>query len=165
MGASGRVKGSGMIAVRQLLKRKKYLTFALGDGEYGFDVVEVEGIIPLQPMDPVLNAPRYCRGVATVQGRVVIIVDTRMKLGMPEGNDTVWTSIILTTLDENVHIGWVVDRVREVIDIDVADIEPPPPAPGEGRGEVLGMVKRGMRITTLLAAEELLGPPPIIINH
>ncbi len=153
-----------MIAVRRLLKRKKYLIFVLGDGEYGFDAACVEGIIPLQPIDPIHNAPRCFRGFTTVEGKVATVVSTRMKLGMGEGDDTVWTSIILTPLAEDVRVGWVVDRVSDVIEIDVADIEPP--APGGGGGEVLGLVKRrGKRATILLDAGELLGRPPVILSY
>ncbi len=155
--AQGRV----MIAVRRLQGRKKYLTFVLGDKEYGFDVRHVQGIIPLQRIDPIPDAPQHCRGVTTVHGRMVAIFSARMKLGMNEGRDELWTSIILIDLAEDIWVGWVVDRVRDILDINSGEIEPPPPASGEG-GEVFGLVRRGNRATILLDAGGLLGSLPLI---
>ncbi len=150
-----------MIAVRRLLERKSYLTFVLGDKEYGFAVQHVKGIIPLQPIDPIPDAPLYCRGVTTVKGEIVTIFSTRMKLGMTEGKDGLWTSIILTDLAENIRVGWVVDRTRDVLSINGFEIEPPPAASGES-GKMFGLVHRGKRTTILLDAGELLGTLPVI---
>ncbi len=152
-----------MIAVRRLLKRRKYLTFALGNEEYGFDAARVEEILPLrqvQRIEPLHSAPRYFKGVATVRGRVASVISVRMKLGMREGAETDRTCVILTTLAENIRVGWVVDRVRDIIDIDLSDIRPHPFPPGGGTGGVLGLVRRGGRATILLDVEELLGTPP-----
>ncbi len=150
-----------MIAVKRLLPRN-YLTFALGDREYGFGVQCVLGIIPLLPLKPLPNAPQYCRGTTKIGGKVVTIVSTRMKLGMMEGHkDPLWTSIILTDLAENLRVGWVVDRVLDVFNITGFEIEQPPPAFREGNG-VFGFVKRGKRATILLDAGKLLGTSPVI---
>ena len=150
-----------MIAVKRLLRPRNYLTFALGDREYGFSVQFVSGIIPLLPVEPLPGAPQYCRGVTKVGGKAVTIVSTRMKLGMMEGKDQLWTSIILTDLAENLCVGWVVDRALDVLDIEGFEIEQPPPAFREGNG-VFGFVKRGKRATILLDAGDLLGTSHVI---
>ena len=150
-----------MIAVKRLLGPRNYLTFALGDREYGFSVQCVLGIIPLQPIEPLPGAPQYCRGVTKVGDHTITIVSTRMKLGMMEGSDQLWTSIILTDLAKNPRVGWVVDRALDVLNITGFEIEQPPPAFREGNG-VFGFVKRGNRATILLDAGELLGTFPVI---
>ncbi len=150
-----------MIAVKRLLRPRSYLTFALGDREYGFGVECVSGILPLRSMAPLPGAPRYCRGVAQVGGEAVAIVSTRMKLGMMEGKDGLWTSIILTDPAENLRVGWVVDRALDVLSIRGFEIEQPPPAFRQGNG-VFGFVKRGNRATILLDAGALLGTFPVI---
>ncbi len=93
-----------MTDVKRLLRPRNYLTFALGDREYGFSVQFVSGIIPLLPVEPLPGAPQYCRGVTKIGGKAVTIVSTRMKLGMMEGKDQLWTSIILTDLAENLRV-------------------------------------------------------------
>ncbi len=150
-----------MIAIRQLPQRKHYLTFTLGNGEYGFDVLRVEGIYPLryQPINPIPGAPQYCRGFATMQGKATAVFSTKVKLGMPESRDTLWTAIVLTTLAENIHVGWIVDRACDVIDVYSPEIKMTHPDHG---GVVLGLVERGMRSTTLLDAVALLESPHVI---
>lgn len=140
-------------------KRKldgKYLTFVLGDEEYGFDALKVEGILSQQGITPIPNAPHYFKGVTTVRGKVVPIVSARLKLGMYEVEDTPETCIILVTLSDSASAGLIVDTVRDVIDIADAEIEEPPSLGGYGGSEVIGLAKSGEKVKILLDVKNLL---------
>lgn len=134
----------------------KYLTFVLGDEEYGFDALKVEGILSLQPITPIPNSPFYVKGVTTVRGRVAPIISARARLGMPEVEDTPETCIILVTLADNAWAGIIVDTVRDVIDIGAEDIEGPPSMGGFAETEVVGLAKAGEKVKILIDIEATL---------
>lgn len=134
----------------------KYLTFVLGDEEYGFDALKVEGILSLQPITPIPNSPYYVKGVTTVRGRVAPIISARARLGMPEVEDTPETCIILVTLADNAWAGIIVDTVRDVIDIGADEIEEPPQMGDYGETEVVGLAKSGEKVKILIDIEATL---------
>lgn len=131
----------------------KYLTFVLGDEEYGLDALKVEGILTLQPITPIPNGPFYFKGVTTVRGQVAPVISARAKLGMPEIEDTPETCIILVRLNNSSWAGLIVDTVRDVIDISANEIEPPPTLGDYGDNEVIGLAKRGEKVTILIDVE------------
>jgi purine-binding chemotaxis protein CheW len=145
-----------MTAVSQMPKQVKYLTFILGEDEYAFAALKVEGILSLQPITPIPNTPHYFKGVTTVRGKVAPIISARLKLGMPEIEDTPETCIILITLAGDAWAGLIVDTVRDVVDINTSDVEPPPSMAGGGGNEVIGLAKHGERVKILLDVETLL---------
>lgn len=134
----------------------KYLTFVLGDEEYGLDALKVEGILSLQPVTPIPNTPHYVKGVTTVRGKVAPIISARAKMGMHEIDDTPATCIILVTLGNNAWAGIIVDTVRDVIDIGADEIEPPPILGGYGDGDVIGLAKSGDKVKILIDIEAIL---------
>ncbi len=148
---------SAIAAVTRTAQQAKYLTFILGDEEYGFDALKVEGILTLQPITPIPNAPHYFKGVTTVRGKVAPIISARLRLGMMEVEPTPATCIILVTLTGDAWAGLIVDTVRDVVDINNADIEPPPPVAGGGRSEVIGLAKTGKHVKILIDIEKMLG--------
>lgn len=134
----------------------KYLTFVLGDEEYGFDALRVEGILSLQSITPIPNAPHYVKGVTTVRGRVAPIISARAKLGMYEVDATPETCIILVTLSGNAWAGMIVDTVRDVIDIPADAIEEPPSMGNYSGSEVIGLAKSGDKVKILIDIEALM---------
>ncbi len=146
-----------MTTATQAAQQTKYLTFILGEEEYGFDALRVEGILTLQPITPIPNAPHYFKGVTTVRGKVAPIISARMRLGMMEVEETPATCIILVTLAGDAWAGLIVDTVRDVVDINNADIEQPPSVAGGGMSEVIGLAKNGGRVKILLDVDKLLG--------
>lgn len=135
----------------------KYLTFVLGDEEYGLDALKVQGILTMQRITPIPHAPHYLKGVATVRGQVVPIVSARARLGMGDIEDTPETCVILVSLGaEPACAGLIVDTVRDVVDIDAEEIEPPP-AVGDYDNDVVGLAKSGDRVRILLDVGATLG--------
>lgn len=134
----------------------KYLTFVLGDEEYGLDALKVESILSIQPITPIPNAPYYFKGVTTVRGQVAPIISARAKIGMSEIEDTPETCIILVRLDNGSWAGMIVDTVRDVIDIGPEEIEPPPEMGRFGDTEVTGLAKSGSKVKILVDVEVIL---------
>ena len=106
-----------------------YLTFSLGDETFALDVANVREVLDLSDITKVPRTPDFMRGVINLRGRVVPVVDMRIKLGLPGEEDTVDTCIIVAEVDlagEDTVIGALADSVREVFQISADDIEPPP---------------------------------------
>lgn len=133
----------------------KYLTFALGDEEYGIDALKVQGILGMQPITPMPQAPYCVKGVTTVRGKVAPIISARARLGMPEVEYTSETCIILVTLRTS-WAGLIVDTVRDVIDIWENQIEDPPQMGNFSDDEVIGLAKIGKNVKILLDIEKTL---------
>ncbi|MDR0362838.1 MAG: chemotaxis protein CheW [Planctomycetota bacterium] len=133
----------------------KYLTFALGEEEYGIDALKVQGIMGMQTITPIPNAPHYFLGVVNVRNVVSPVISARLKLGMYEVENTPLTCLILVNLD-GVSAGMVVDEVRDVVDITVDQIEEPPAIGAYGQSEVVGLAKVGDKIKIILDINALM---------
>ena len=106
-----------------------YLTFSLGDETFALDVANVREVLDLSDITKVPRTPDFMRGVINLRGRVVPVMDMRIKFGLPAEEDTVDTCIIVAEVDldgEATVIGALADSVREVFQISADDIEPPP---------------------------------------
>lgn len=133
----------------------KYLTFALGDEVYGIEALKVQGILGMQPITPMPNVPHYVKGVTTVRGKVAPIISARLKLGMYEVDYTSETCIILVSLP-NSWAGFIVDTVRDVIDIIESQVEDAPQIGGGNNGDIIGLAKVGDNVIILLDIEKTL---------
>ncbi len=103
----------------------KYLTFVLGDEEYGLEILRVKEIIGLMTITKVPRMPEFVRGVINLRGSVIPVVDLRLKFGLSAAQDTDETCIIVVDLGDS-FIGVVVDKVSEVLDIDDSEIDETP---------------------------------------
>jgi len=140
----------------QKQKAGKYLTFVLNGEEYGLEILKVREIIGLMDITAVPRTPEYVKGVINLRGKVIPVVDLRLKVGMPEAERTDETCIIVVDIGE-VEMGVIVDRVSEVLDIAGEDIEDPPSFGARVNTEyILGMGKLNDRVTILLDIGTLL---------
>jgi purine-binding chemotaxis protein CheW len=106
-----------------------YLTFKLGNEFFAANVSKVLNILEMTKVTKVPKAPSYMKGVINLRGAVLPLVDTRIKFDMPETEYTTNTCILvldITLNNESVHVGALVDSVQEVLEIDDANIQPPP---------------------------------------
>jgi purine-binding chemotaxis protein CheW len=133
----------------------KYLTFKLGDEEYGVEILKVREIIGLLDITAVPRMPEYMKGVINLRGKVVPVVGLRLKFGLEEIDHTEQTCIIV--VDVGKEIGIIVDTVSEVLDISGENIEP---APSIGASVdtsfILGMGKVGEAVKILLDIDKVL---------
>jgi len=139
------VEQENLAAKSTLDKVGKYLTLNLGEREYGIDIAKIREIIGIVPIRTIPNMPRAVRGVINLRGRVISILDLRLKLNMPEieYNDRSCI-IVLEFQGENgpETIGVVVDTVSEVANVKAEDIEEPPNAGLEMKTDhILAMAK------------------------
>ena len=138
----------------------KYLTFCLGDEEYGIEILRVREIIGLMDVTPVPRSPAHIRGVINLRGRIIPVLDLRRKFGMEPFQPSEESCIIVldVTFDGVLaHMGVLVDGVCEVLDIAGDDIDPPPPLGAElGNQYLLGMAKAKDGVKILLNAERIL---------
>ncbi|MEW6192920.1 MAG: chemotaxis protein CheW [Bacillota bacterium] len=134
----------------------KFLTFILGEEEYGIEIRHVTEIIGIQSITEVPDMPAHVKGVINLRGKVVPVMDMRLRFGMPERPYDDRTCIVVINIDGQA-VGLVVDRVSEVLDIPKDDIEPPPAVKrGAGSRFIQGMGKVGAEVKILLNAERLL---------
>jgi purine-binding chemotaxis protein CheW len=110
-------------------KGGQYLTFKLGQREYAVELVRVREIVALGDITPVPLAPEYLRGVMTLRGRIVPVVDLRCKLGMLATRDHDRKCIIVCDVERehvSTPVSILVDAVSEVLHIDDSIIEAAP---------------------------------------
>ncbi len=139
----------------------KFLTFVLSKEEYGIEILSVREIIGLMDITSVPQTPDYMKGVINLRGKVIPVIDLRLKFAMQEEEHTQETCVIVVEVD-GTSIGIIVDSVSEVSDIEGEEIEV---APRFGQGidtsfiMGLGKVKEKiiilLDIATVLSAEEL----------
>jgi purine-binding chemotaxis protein CheW len=103
----------------------QYLTFALGQEQYGVEILKVQEIKGYTPATPVPNTPDYIKGVMNLRGTIIPVVDLRTKLALPETEYNQFTVIIVVTVSTKV-VGLIVDAVSDVLNIQHADIQSPP---------------------------------------
>ena len=139
----------------------KYLTFVLCNEEYGLEILKVREIISMIDVTTVPQTPDFIKGVINLRGKVIPVIDLRLKFGMPETDYTKETCNIVVDV-QGLLMGIVVDTVSEVLDIAEADIEPPPSFGSKiatdfilGMGKVKGKVIILLDIGKILSAEEL----------
>jgi len=143
-------------AVQAIAKEGKYLTFALGHEEYGLEILGVREIIGLMDITGVPQVPEYVKGVINLRGKVIPVIDLRLKFGMPKQDYTNETCIIVINV-MNTLMGIVVDRVCEVLDISGDNIEPAPSFGTKLHTDfITGMGKIGDKVKILLDIEKVL---------
>jgi purine-binding chemotaxis protein CheW len=152
----------------QAAKREgKYLTFSLDREEYGIGILKVKEIIGMIPITMIPRMPPYVKGVINLRGKVIPVVDLRLKLSMAEAGYTERTCIIVVEISGGsgqVLIGIIVDSVSEVLNVKGADIEDTPAFGARLDTEyILGMAKIGGKVKILLDIDKILNNEEIMI--
>lgn len=128
----------------------KYLTFLLAEENYGIEVLKIREIFGMQQITGVPGMPEYVKGVINLRGRIIPVIDLRLKFGFEEAEYDKETCIIVVAI-EDVLVGIIVDTVSEVVDIPSDDIEQSPSFGAETPTEyLLGMGKVKDRVVILL---------------
>jgi purine-binding chemotaxis protein CheW len=134
----------------------QYLTFALGDEEYGVEILKVQEIRGYAPITPIPNTPAHIKGVMNLRGAIIPVVDLRAKLAMPEMASSPFTVIIVVTVGTRV-MGVIVDAVSDVLDIPRKDVQPTPDFGGHVDARFIdGMARAGDKLVVLLDIDRVL---------
>ena len=133
----------------------KYLSFKLGSESYGINVLKVREIIRLQPITQVPQMPDYIKGVINLRGKIIPVLDLRLRFGLSQAESTERTCIIVVQLAlpgrATLPMGMVVDGVEEVLNIAAGDMEPTPDFGTQlDTHYILGMAKIKGTVKTLL---------------
>ena len=138
----------------------KYLTFSLANEEYGIGILGIKEIIGTMPITTVPQTPDFVKGVINLRGKVIPVVDLRLKFGMGEIDYTERTCIIVVEVQAEsglVPIGIVVDSVSEVLNIKAEDVEDTPTFGAKLNTEyMLGMAKMEGGVKILLDIDQVL---------
>ncbi|MFA5340358.1 MAG: chemotaxis protein CheW [Clostridia bacterium] len=105
--------------------RDMYLTFKIEEEEYGFDISSVTEIVGMQPVTPIPEAANYIKGIINLRGRIIPVIDLRLKFGKPEKEYNERTCIIVISYGD-MTIGFIVDNVSEVITLKEDQLVPLP---------------------------------------
>lgn len=111
----------------------RYLTFHIGESLYGLELLHVIEIISVQPTTRIPRLPTYIKGIINLRGKVVPVIDVRLKFGMEERAYDDKTCIIVVTID-GMNVGLIADSVAEVVTID-NNISAVPPELGQTGGD------------------------------
>jgi purine-binding chemotaxis protein CheW len=154
-------------AISTLTDREgKYLTFTLASEEYGIGILKIKEIIGMMPITSVPQTPSFVKGVVNLRGKVIPVVDLRLKFGMPAIDYTERTCIIVVEISGQsgaIKIGIVVDAVSEVLNIKGEDIENTPAFGTRINTDyILGMAKMGGSVKILLDIDKVLSTKDIL---
>ncbi len=141
-------------------KEGKYLTFSLADEEYGISILKIKEIIGMMSITTVPQTPEFVKGVINLRGKVIPVIDLRLRFGMEAIDYTERTCIIVVEIDGSagiVQIGIVVDAVSEVLNVSGEDVEETPTFGAKLNTDyILGMAKMEGGVKILLDIDRVL---------
>jgi len=163
---NGHIPAGDLTRVSDVMAREgKYLTFTLADEEYGIGILKIKEIIGMMPITSVPQTPDFVKGVINLRGKVIPVVDLRLRFGMASIDYNERTCIIVVEImgeSGTVMIGIVVDAVSEVLNIKGDDIEDTPTFGARLNTDyILGMAKMGGGVKILLDIDKVLNAEEI----
>ena len=145
----------------------KYLTFMLAEEEYGLEILKVKEIIGMMDVTVLPQTPDFVKGVINLRGKVIPVIDLRLRFDISEMEYTEKTCIIVVEImhvSGKMQIGIIVDQVSEVLNVSSEDLEATPKFGVSLDTEfILGMAKSERKIITLLDIGKVLVSEDIIL--
>mgnify|MGYP000002162013 CR=1 FL=1 len=138
----------------------QFLSFTLGDEEYGVDILSVQEIRSWEPVSRIPNVPSYEKGVVNLRGAIVPIIDLREKFNLEHSEYTNLTVVVVlqaTVKGRSRTMGVVVDSVSDVINIDKKTMQSAPDFGTKVSTEFInGLASVNQRMLMLLDVDKLL---------
>lgn len=144
----------------------KYLTFVTDHQLFGVPIADVVQIVGMQDITVIPEFPSYAKGVINLRGSIIPLIDVRLRFGKPEiGYDE--RTCIIVTLIHDVSVGFIVDEVDSVTNIDSGSVSPPPRIASESVGTYIsGVARHDNKVVLLLNASKLLSEETVgILNN
>lgn len=132
----------------------EYLAFTLGKEEYALNISQVREIRNYEPVTRIATAPEHVKGFINLRGEIIPILDLRIKLSLGEASYTETTTVVITDADEK-KVGFVVDGVSDVLDIQESQKHPLPDMGKRGVEHILGLGVIDDRTLALVDATRL----------
>jgi len=143
-----------------------YLVFKIGDEEFAASASKVQRILELQPITSIPKAQVYMKGVINLMGKVLPVIDARLKMGLPEKEPDNNTCIIVLEIRKNdkiVETGIIVDSVQSVIEIQKEEISSPPSLGVEVNTDFIrGMVEKENKFVMLLDVDNVFSAEEVV---
>lgn len=134
----------------------KYLTFFTDNQLFGVPICDVVQIVGMQEITEIPEFPSYAKGIINLRGSIIPVIDVRLRFGKATRAYDERTCIIVTDINE-VAVGFIVDEVDAVTDIDEDDISQPPQISGAAANSYLtGIAKQEGRVVLLLSPVKIL---------
>ncbi len=148
-------------AVKAMADREgKYLTFSMANEEYGIGILQIREIIGMMPITSVPQTPEFVKGVINLRGKVIPVMDLRLRFNMDSIDYNERTCIIVVEIlgqSATVQVGIVVDSVSEVLNIKQDEIEDTPTfGPSLTTDFILAMDKKEGGVKILLDIDQVL---------
>jgi purine-binding chemotaxis protein CheW len=136
-------------------QKDKYLTFRIASEDYGIAIANVTEIIGIQSITEIPEMADYIKGVINLRGKVIPVMDIRLRFKLPPREYDERTCIVVVEID-GTSVGLVVDTVNEVADIPEEQVEPAPKSKREGGSYIQGIGKIGQEVKILLDINRIL---------
>ena len=142
-------------------KPQKFLTFTLAGEEYGITIMKIKEIIGLMPVTVLPQTPEYVKGVINLRGKVIPVIDLRLKFALEPAEPTERTCIIvIETEDKNRNqtlVGLIIDAVSEVVSLKGDEVEPAPTMQTQFQEQlILGLAKCDNGVKILLDIDKVI---------
>jgi purine-binding chemotaxis protein CheW len=142
---------------------REFLTFTLGDEEYGIDILRVQEIRGYDTITKIVNAPVFIKGVINLRGTIVPIVDMRIKFDLGQVTYDAFTVVIVLNIGKRV-IGMVVDSVSDVITLTAEQIHAAPEFSSTlDTRYLIGLGSLDSRMIILVDIEKLMSSPEMAL--
>src|SRR5580698_11082488 len=142
---------------------QQYLSFALGEEQYGIEILRVQEIKGYSGITPIPNTPSHVKGVMNLRGTVIPVVDLRSKFAMETVEYTKFTVIIVASVGEKI-VGIVVDAVSDVLTVSSGNIRPAPDFGVRAATRfITGLTTVGDHLAILLDIEKLVSSDELAV--
>ena len=141
--------------IQETRKLREFLTFTLGEEEYGIDILKVQEIRGYEAVTRIANTPAFIKGVINLRGVIVPIIDMRIKFALGEPVYNEFTVAIILNIGKRI-IGMVVDTVSDVVSLSEDEIHPAPEFGTFDTQFLTGLATIGERMLILIDIERLM---------
>ena len=143
----------------------KLLTYQIGDQEYGIQILEAREVVGMMEIDPVPQTPAFMKGVINLRGKIIPVIDLRLKFKMDEKEHTNESCIVVVDIYGKLT-GIIVDFLVGVVTVEEAEFEDSPDL-GSNINTIFikGMAKLGKRVIIVLEMEKVLSNEELVLVH
>lgn len=149
------------------VRNNKFLAFLLGNESYAVSIMAVKEIIGITEITAIPKVPKFIKGVINLKGKIVPVIDMRLKFGMPEKPYGPRTCIIIIEIRDEGDLklmGVIVDTVSEVLAIDETEMQPPPELSGaDDMNFIKGIGKTHNKVIWILNLDKILNTGELVL--
>ncbi len=147
------------VGMSDTVQSLQLVTFQLGDEQYGIDIMDVEGIVKIEEVRPIPNAPAYVEGIFNLRGEIIPVINLHRRFHIKHAElteeDQLLSGFVIINIDGR-HLAVLIDKVARVVTISSDQIQPPPQViSGIGTEYIQGVVSEEDRYLIILDIDRL----------